>query len=261
MNESETLCRICRQRPASSFEHVPPKGAFNDNPIRWFGLFDWLSRESNQRLVLGALRKKGAGALTLCERCNNNTGSWYAPELISWTKAGVGILQNLTPEQIADRSPDKRGAHIVIHDVYPLRFIKQIIAMMLSIHNVAFSTKHSELSEFVLDKTRRGLSPGYRFGLTLLRGPNARFFGHATRLELYTGIAEQVAEIAYPPFSYWMYIDSEEKEIFTGDITNFVDYGYEEKTDFISSLEVGFSHSYVPLDFRSKAAIEKDSGK
>lgn len=76
------ICRICREAPATlSYEHVPPRAAFNDEPTTVYGLADWLAREEDGQMRGGRIEQRGAGASTLCARCNNNTGSWYGTEL------------------------------------------------------------------------------------------------------------------------------------------------------------------------------------
>jgi len=43
--EPDHVCRICHQRDAGiSFEHVPPRAAFNDRRARVSGFEDWLQR-------------------------------------------------------------------------------------------------------------------------------------------------------------------------------------------------------------------------
>ena len=70
------MCRICRVKPADSFEHVPPRKAFNDEPTTTFTIMEWLAREDG-KLTGGKIERRGAGDAVLCQSCNNNTGSWY----------------------------------------------------------------------------------------------------------------------------------------------------------------------------------------
>jgi hypothetical protein len=73
-------CCICGEKEVElSFEHVPPQKAYNDHRI-WEtniqelvrGKWDGQSIPAQGKWVQG-----GAGRYTLCERCNNVTGSWY----------------------------------------------------------------------------------------------------------------------------------------------------------------------------------------
>src|SRR5207302_1777288 len=57
------------------------------------GIMDWLARKDGG-LRGGTIEQRGAGGFTLCERCNNNTGSWYGRELIVAASAGARILRD-----------------------------------------------------------------------------------------------------------------------------------------------------------------------
>jgi hypothetical protein len=67
-----------------------------------------------------------------------------------------------------------------------------------------------------------------------------------------------VSEIAYPPFAYALTIDSPLGALRVGNITPFVDVSADEETEFELDLIVGFGHFPMPLDYRSKAAVERD---
>jgi hypothetical protein len=93
-NRKIGLCRLCGIYGPLSREHVPPRAAFNDKPV-WtarvaelFGAKDFdsfISARSEQD-------QRGAGGYTLCKKCNNDTGAWYAPFFISWAHQGMEYL-------------------------------------------------------------------------------------------------------------------------------------------------------------------------
>lgn len=136
MNNS--TCHICGNARSLTFEHLPPKKAFNSNPVRKMTIDDWIQRDYDVDLVDGALQRRGAGAKTLCTQCNNDTGSWYVPELIKWCQAGMGMLSKLSSDETANSDPIPRFARVIFKDVYPLRFLKQFAAMILSVNRPRF---------------------------------------------------------------------------------------------------------------------------
>ena len=78
-------CRLCGNEGRLSFEHVPPRAAFNDRPILLYKFDEILDLGPDDTPPEGGtVQQKGAGAYTLCERCNNNTGSWYGKHFVSW---------------------------------------------------------------------------------------------------------------------------------------------------------------------------------
>ena len=68
----EGICHLCGTFGQLSFEHVPPRRAFNELKIKSFKFWDIYCSKK------GRDQQKGAGDYTLCNSCNNNTGSCYA---------------------------------------------------------------------------------------------------------------------------------------------------------------------------------------
>jgi hypothetical protein len=57
---------------------------------------------------------------------------------------------------------------------HPLRFIKQIVTMLLAVSPIDFSQENPALGDFVLDRERTGLPDDYRFYLALFARMHAR---------------------------------------------------------------------------------------
>jgi hypothetical protein len=259
--ENEGICRLCRQHGQLTFEHVPPRSSFNDERTRVYGFPDWLNRDERGVMPGGRFEQRGAGAYALCERCNNNTGSWYGKELSRATAAGAGILAE-APLAEFDMLEEPRYACIDFKQSptgpYPLRFIKQVITMLLATSPAELTQRQPELGDFVLDRTRTGLSEQFRLYLALFAGPNARSTGVASRIDLYRGRIDVLVEVAWPPFAYVMTIGSEPDAIETVDITEFVNVGYDQRADVHLDLLIGFGHMPYPADYRTRAMVERD---
>src|SRR5690606_23954765 len=85
------VCHICGEEGPLSFEHVPPKAAFNDQPVIGERLIRILNQGPGVKFH-GPISQKGHGRFTLCDRCNNVTGSWYGTSFASWCYQGMEIL-------------------------------------------------------------------------------------------------------------------------------------------------------------------------
>lgn len=254
-------CRICRVKPADSFEHVPPRKAFNDEPTTAYTIMDWLAREEGG-LSGGTIEQRGAGDAVLCQSCNNNTGSWYGAELVRAARAGARILGQLPLDEF-DAKLDPAWTTVVFKQQpkigpHPLRLVKQIIAMLLATSPYDFSFKNPELGDFVLDRERTGLDERYQLYLALFAGSNARSTGVASRIDVETGRTDILVEVAYPPYAYVMTIDSAPEAIDTANITSFAEVGYSQMADLDMGMLVGFGHTPLPVDYRSTAMIERD---
>jgi hypothetical protein len=249
-------CRICgRNTAALTFEHVPPRSAFNNDETRVYGLDDWLARSEENEMT-------GAGAYTLCAQCNNNTGAWYGTELRRAAQSAVRILRQLPLDEL-DAKLEPTWASVAFRQgatrPHPLRLIKQILAMLLATSPPELSTTHPELASFVLDRDATGLPERFQFYLALYAGPLARSTGVAQRLDIATGRADTLVEVAFPPYAYVMTIDSPGQEaIETANITSAVDVGYGQTADLEMDLLVAFGHTPYPADYRTKAMVERE---
>ena len=206
----------------------------------------------------GRVEQRGAGAPTLCARCNNNTGSWYGTELASAARAAAKLLLE-APLGEFNALTEPRFAQVKVKQTstspHPLRLIKQIVTMLLATSSLGLALDHPELGDFVSARERTGLSDRYRFYLSLFAGPNARSTGVAVRLDVERARVDTLVELAFPPFAYVMTIDAEPDAIQTCDITEFTTIGYRQRADLEMDLLIGFGHTPWPADYRTSAMI------
>lgn len=235
-------CRLCLKDTILSFEHVPPRSAFNNYPVVKKTLDQMLSASEKH----GDINQRGAGAHTLCGKCNNDTGTWYGGEYVKWAKSGLEFLQRVP-----------KGLHpidVTIRDVYPLRFMKQVIAMFFSTNRPDFAHAHPKLVKFVLDKYEREWPKDIHLYCALVRGSAGRKSGIFSRVNTETGCVEVISEIAYPPFVFELVLSST-KERVRGQITHFSAFTYDEKKDIDLSLISGEIASSLPGDYRTRDQI------
>ncbi len=130
MKENIGFCALCGTYGKLSYEHIPPRSAFNSKPVKMYTGTELLKNDSALPWEVNGLtsinRQQGSGKFALCQPCNNNTGSWYAREYQEVAHIVAYALQD----------PEVTDSHAIgIRDVYPLRFFKQIISMFCSVNN------------------------------------------------------------------------------------------------------------------------------
>src|SRR5215470_5196886 len=110
-----------------SFEHVPPKSAFNDSPILRSD-FDKVVASENLDDLRGVIQQRGSGAFTLCQKCNNDTGRWYGAAYAKWAEQAMRFI-------ISARG---RPSLEYPFSISPLRVLKQVVCMFFSVNSVTF---------------------------------------------------------------------------------------------------------------------------
>lgn len=241
------ICHLCGMVGPLSFEHVPPESAFNDRKVvynrmeQWFQPGRWSGR--------GRISQRGAGAYTLCEPCNNNTGAWYGKEYALWAQRVFELLDQL-PRHFGE-------GEITVTQRYPLRFLKQAVTMFFSANSPEFAPRHPELVRFVLDRNQTVLPPQYDVYLTLVRGNHARSVGLAVRHSDRSGM-EILTEVAHPPFALVLTIDSLRHDD-VGRISHFGESGYDTLRDVRIRVSTGEIYSPYPGDYRPKDAFSATS--
>jgi len=204
--------------------------------------------ERGTRGPRGRPKQRGAGAYTLCPRCNNNTGSWYGPAFVEWCHDGMTIL----------RRSEGRPSLIYMRYAYPLRIIKQIAVMFFSVNGPEFRKSHPELVRFVLDRRRKYLDPKYRFFTYYSSGGTIRHMGATGSANVQTGSFRVMCEITFPPYGYLLLLtgDSPDERLF--EITHFSRYGYYDFDILYLNLPVLPSNTIYPGDYRTLKQVEDE---
>lgn len=255
------VCRICGQYGPLSFEHVPPREAFNKISVIEYTLESWATK----RRVKGKPRQGGIGQYSICETCNNNTGSWYGGEYVKWSRIGHDILD--LASQHTSRVSSVAETPVTLKNVYPLRFLKQVAACFFSVINSSeaeFAKHNPALVRFVLDKSETNLSGDYQFYLRLNRQSSPktmlRQYPLAGKLTVTYTKDERGAvksfqnvspslfsEISHPPFMLIMTPGT----VFPNatNITHFKNYQYDDEVELTLLLKIGDSSSPLPGNF------------
>lgn len=246
----EGPCHLCGTQGPLSFEHVPPKSAFNNQSVVESLLAQALDRGIDEP-PRGRINQRGAGAYTLCDRCNNNTGNWYADAFSKWCYQGADVLIR----------SDFKPRLIYLHYILPLRVLKQIYTMCFSTNTPRWRNNHPELEAFVLNRERQWLNPRYRvFVYYNFEGTYRRIGNQMAMVNLYKGPdVIQVIEISHPPFGYVVTTNGTCPDQRLYEITHFRRYTYDEIEVAPLYLPVLPTHLPIPLDYRTREEIREQA--
>jgi hypothetical protein len=194
------VCCICGAMTTLSFEHVPPRAAFNDHRVfeadieRLLG-GNWTPGE---RPTEGAWKQRGAGRYSLCRKCNSDTGAWYGESYIQVAKQAMLLLYK-SKGNLSLAYP---------YGMFPLRFLKQVVAMFLSACGPFLQKDNPDLVRFVLNRDIRQLPPKFQF-FAYLHHPESTAIRQSGLTGVMKGPSKQhlFSEIAFPPFGLIMSVD------------------------------------------------------
>ena len=145
------ICKLCGRYGKLTFEHVPPKSAFNDSKVSFIKGEELINHISAGRMpsditgIHKTIQQQGGGGYYLCGNCNSNSGSWYVDNYKMFVR---GLCSVLTQEiyETADEIVIESG------EFYPLPVIKQIILMFVNIN--AYGAFDKTIYDFLLNKER-----------------------------------------------------------------------------------------------------------
>ncbi|OWW21747.1 hypothetical protein AYR66_21895 [Noviherbaspirillum denitrificans] len=143
--------------------------------------------------------------------------------------------------------------------LYPLRIIKQIIAMSFSVNAPEFRLRVPYLEQFGLNKELRHLPPDLRVltGYTInghirSTGASGILDGSGVAPQLYT-----VSEIAFPPFCFVLTLNCPCPDRRMIVISAFATCGYYEVQSLDLRMPVLPIHSAYPTDYRTPQEVAK----
>jgi hypothetical protein len=215
----------------------------------------WLDTSSNSSINLGPdddppkggkISQKGAGAHTLCGRCNNDTGGWYARHFVEWCYQGMEFLTRA----------GGRPSLIYLHSIRPLPTIKQIFTMFFSLHTEQFREVNQELVSFLLNKDSKYLPPKYRVFVYYTGEGRPRY--SATSAQITFGRSVLVmAELAFPPFGYVLTYGDKPPDSRMVEISHFARYDYADSAVLELRPPVLPTHLAFPGDYRTREQISR----
>lgn len=252
MAAKKGVCHLCGSLSNLSFEHVPPRSAFNDQKIVVPDVRKVLEQDNLDNLgdLPGRQLQRGQGGYTLCASCNSRTGHLYGPAYADWAVQGAAYLARARGRDTALAYP----FHIL-----PARVLKQIACMFFSINSPGFQAAHPDLVRFVINPREKYVPEPLRFFVGYIRSPIARHSGVSVALNSFTGSARLMSELTFYPYAYILALDGQAPKHEMLDITWFGHHSYD---DFASlTLPIPSLDAYTPFpgDFRSRERVLQES--
>jgi hypothetical protein len=248
------ICCICGCSGPLSFEHVPPRKAYNDQRVFEASIQHLVANrwDGQQRPLQGTWVQGGTGKETLCEQCNNDTGAWYGSAYVSWARQGMRLLH-------------ASGGTLKLaypYTIFPLRIVKQIVVMFFSACGPAFHKRYPDLVRFILDRSARNIPHNlriYAYMVDLEKSAGFRQsgatgvvnFGRSTEPNMF-------AEIAFAPFGFILALRGNAPRTDLCDITYLAEEPYHRKETWFLKMPVLPIVTWLPGDFRTKEQVEKD---
>lgn len=281
------FCALCGEYfDDLSFEHIPPRSAFNKFSARAVSGKDFIGKTTVpwelKHLPYDNLQR-GMGKYSLCSVCNSTAGVWYVKEYKKISHIFVEALAQITSADFPQC--------IEIKEMYPLRFIKQVICMFCSVNNqeslraynmaeqeislqdnplvqMMIESKKSlyqasklvdELRRFVLDKNASGLdSKKFKVCMYVTKSSLHKLNGLSSVMKIENNTFSISSEISTFPLGFILYFNPTEDLEYKGvDITNFANCNYDDIASVRMPVFVYEMNTWVPLDYRTKAEIQK----
>lgn len=242
------VCKLCKEERELSFEHVPPRAAFNKHTRylsipsdEYFAIENLLENQPK-----GKIQQGGLGYYSFCVDCNNFLGREYVPEYLKWARALSSI-------------PADPGDYVqfTLLDMNPLKIIKQIISMFIASNEDWYGEEFSELLGFVRNPEKQDLSKKFNLFFYLNTNGQFRNTGFTSMHTPELGFIK-CNEITFPPVGYVLTYDYEYTFPFWTEITNFASY-QSGKTGVIPIVACNLETHLagMPLDYRKRESISK----
>lgn len=81
-------CCVCGKEALLTFEHVPPRSAFNGREV-------FAQTLAERMKDIPPELQPGAGEYSLCESCNQETGSRYGTCFVDFCRDAMLVLENV----------------------------------------------------------------------------------------------------------------------------------------------------------------------
>jgi hypothetical protein len=237
------ICRICKKKTELSFEHIPPKAAFNKyTKFRSIPYLEYVQNSHREDYKPTAkIQQGGIGEYCLCRNCNSFLGNNYVPDYFKMAQVGKAIFQ--------DKNFEK--AIFTTSEISPLRLLKQAISMFVCINEPEFTDENPELLHFLKNPKEKNLPDKFRIFMYLNNTGKIRKLP-----TMYTNIYGIVNELAFPPLGFVLSVDSNNSFPLT-EITHFknIDHDYNGNVNYeLLNLP---THLPFPIDYRTLTEIEE----
>lgn len=244
--KTQGKCALCGNHGELTEEHVPPKCAFNKGRLIQLGAAPWEAGAyvAPGQQVRGRQIQGGQRFATLCGRCNNQLGRDYA-----WAYGDWAV-------QIAELRLPTHGQFALPFKIHPLRVLKAILAMFVSVNGAAAPLLCERVRQFLIFPRVGALPPDLRVFVYACSGGYLRT-APAHAIIRSGGGAFIYSEVACMPLGCVLSLDGRQPDPRLLEITDFrLERLESERTVFLQMPHFRLD-SPIPLDFRSWAELER----
>ena len=257
MKKQYGKCVICGKYANLTFEHVPPRAAFNKDRVKTYSADELFREENKNRLpwefegLKYTNNQRGTGGYYLCAECNSLAGTLYVNDYVHF----VECLDYLWHKAYGINSS---RISFELKEIRPLAIIKQIMIMFCDINQGLMGEK--SLREFILNQNSHTFDKNkFRIFIHLPMGVYER--ANALSYLIYSNPSVrmfQISELIFHPLGIALYKDlPKEYDVEGAEITHFVDYNYEDKVSGEFCILILECNTSLPKDYRKKEEILK----
>lgn len=248
ITKKQVNCALCGLETKLTFEHIPPKCAFNNDSI-YIQTHEQMVKTESPLYGKKSLSHRGFGKFCLCASCNNATGNWYAKDFCDFIIQGQKILNESDPNGLITGE----------YNIKPLNVLKQILLMFVCADSAGILRKHKGVVKYLMNKK----SIDFPEKISVYIYSNAcsykRMMGYSFGIDTRNGEKFQWSEINYEPFGYVLTYDSNPPNPFMVNISGFNETAYDVKYNILLktvylkvSNEVLGHYDNVPNDWINK---------
>lgn len=180
-------CSICGKRARLTYEHIPPRSAFNSSKQLMYDTRSFLLKGEKRFET----QQRGAGLYSLCASCNNLTGKWYGAAYADFAVQGEKY-----------RRASAFGGIGLPYTIYPLRVFKQIISCFASANGPEWCNTKESIRRFLLHPQSREFPEEMDVLVYIQHNPSFKISHTTFQGDIYTGEHIIGSEWGFVPFGY-----------------------------------------------------------
>jgi hypothetical protein len=201
----------------------------------------------------GRISQKGAGNFTLCEKCNNKTGSKYAVNYAEFAQGLEGAAETLVAGQ---------GARVEL-EFCPQNVLKQMAVMFLTANPPEFGKNNPDFVDYAAEPTSQILPKRFRFHLALTTRSQSMYSRQSavtTLARADSGLVTTFSEIAYHPLILVMSFQSSKPDTRLLKVNYFRHYALDRPQKIQLDLFALPIASPWPADYRTEEKVRSEVG-
>jgi hypothetical protein len=195
-------------------------------------------------------------AYTLCGPCNTLTGSRYGSEYAKWAHVFHLGFQKVPPDPEGDNDTGPRYYDVELSnaELYPGRFIRQVLSTMSTVSVGALTSVAPALRDAILNGTPGTLPPDMGIFMALFpERTRGRILSPMAEIDLASGRVVLLCDLMHYPFAFVLVLAGRECARVTGaDIGAMLEHGADVKETGLKMLvPIARCHTVFPGDYRS----------